>query len=294
MFLQDEVLKRSPKVSSTLRHLFGSLSGLVCPTPIVYSAGCTKSSVIMDATEVPLAETDQIPVTELPLGDRVDPLFAPPLPPLPAPEPIATPAAEHASGSVVRVGILKKLDRASAAKLHSSRPTSRSANKVKLVTPIPGFRPKTIQNSKRHRYDLMSISAENATDAGKIHEKEVYDRNPFTPTLGELLKQTGFGPDTQHFCMPYPAYYPHNAGKAFRALRSRLKAIETFYLNRENARVPSLGTVDLALGKVTSTSAQPRLTTSLIISRATLCYYLFISDTFCAGHCSHLNLCSPL
>ena len=47
------MFKRRWRTSAILQQLFEGLSGLVAPRAIVYAAGCSKATVIVDAVDVP-------------------------------------------------------------------------------------------------------------------------------------------------------------------------------------------------------------------------------------------------
>lgn len=65
------------------------------------------------------------------------------------------------------------------------------------------------------------------------------------PMTDPLLKVHGYGPDIQCFVMQYPMYFPKNAGKAYRALHSRLQTLEQFYEEQEKQLLPSLASISL-------------------------------------------------
>ena len=65
------------------------------------------------------------------------------------------------------------------------------------------------------------------------------------PMTDILLKEHGYGPDIHYFIMHYPLYFPKNAGKAYRALHSRLQSLEMFYQQQEKRRLPSLASISL-------------------------------------------------
>ena len=101
-----------------------------------------------------------------------------------------------------------------------------------------------------HKLTLHPVDSTSPLISSIIHtppqyELEAYNRNPFTTTQSPLLKATAFGPETLAFNTPYPLYFPRNAGKAFLALRSRLRDVETRYLQEEAQRVPAISAVEL-------------------------------------------------
>ena len=48
---EDTLYRRRWRCSEFLRHSFGELKGLICPTPLVYSPGSTRSSIVLEESE---------------------------------------------------------------------------------------------------------------------------------------------------------------------------------------------------------------------------------------------------
>jgi hypothetical protein len=182
MYLEESVHKRRWRVSTVLRHLFEHSHGLVCPTAIVFSAGCSRSTVIVDATEIPAepfhARTplhsvrmlNPVPGADSPLRHPdQDKLFAvaevtafpeDSVPGVPAqgdvrseidgnaPQvpPPTVDQADVAPTDGRRSSVGEQQRRREASRIHTERPTSKSANRIaQIATPIAGFRPKTVQ-----------------------------------------------------------------------------------------------------------------------------------------------------
>jgi hypothetical protein len=97
--------------------------------------------------------------------------------------------------------------------------------------------------------------------------REENNRNPFLPVGNVLIKERGFGPDIQHFMLPYPEYYPQRAGGAFTALRARLSLLEARWAEEEQRRIPALSTVRLEEEAVLKKTLATGIETELLANR---------------------------